>query len=148
MTLWTVAHQAPCPWDSPGKNTGVGFHAFIQCIFLTHGSNLCLLQLLHCTRAPCPLYTKAQPALQCETKPPPPGQVPRGVGRGPTAPRHGWEQGPKHEEWGLRTRFQGSRVTPGKRGSGAPSPASATGSYTHQLQLGASCKKVRVNKRS
>ena len=22
----TVAHQAPCPWDSPGKNTGVGCH--------------------------------------------------------------------------------------------------------------------------
>ena len=23
-TPWTVAHQALCPWDSPGKNTGVG----------------------------------------------------------------------------------------------------------------------------
>ena len=21
-----AAHQAPCPWDSPGKNTGVGYH--------------------------------------------------------------------------------------------------------------------------
>ena len=20
---WTVAHQVPCPWDFPGKNTGV-----------------------------------------------------------------------------------------------------------------------------
>ena len=20
---WTVAHQAPCPWNYPGKNTGV-----------------------------------------------------------------------------------------------------------------------------
>ena len=27
MTPWTVAHQAPCPWDSPGKNPGVGCHA-------------------------------------------------------------------------------------------------------------------------
>ena len=30
------------PWDSPGKNTGVGFHALLQGIFLTQGSNLCL----------------------------------------------------------------------------------------------------------
>ena len=25
-TLWTVARQAPLPWDSPGKNTRVGCH--------------------------------------------------------------------------------------------------------------------------
>ena len=37
-TLWTVAHQAPCPWDSPGKNTGVGCHALLQGIFLTQAS--------------------------------------------------------------------------------------------------------------
>ena len=24
-----------CPWDSPGKNTGVGCHALLQGIFLT-----------------------------------------------------------------------------------------------------------------
>ena len=24
--IWTVAHQAPLSWDSPGKNTGVGCH--------------------------------------------------------------------------------------------------------------------------
>ena len=23
-TPWTIAHQALCPWDSPGKNTGLG----------------------------------------------------------------------------------------------------------------------------
>ena len=23
-TPWTVAHQAPCPWNSPGKSTGGG----------------------------------------------------------------------------------------------------------------------------
>ena len=22
----------PCPWDSPGKNTGVGFHFLLQCM--------------------------------------------------------------------------------------------------------------------
>ena len=32
-----------CPWDLPGKNTGVGYHFFLQGIFLTQGSNLGLL---------------------------------------------------------------------------------------------------------
>ena len=27
------------PWNSPGKNTGVGFHAFLQGSFLTQGLN-------------------------------------------------------------------------------------------------------------
>ena len=36
-----------CPWDSPGKNTGVGCHALPQGIFPTQGSNLSLLCLLH-----------------------------------------------------------------------------------------------------
>ena len=34
-----------CPWDFPGKNTGVGCHFLLQGSFLTQGSNLCLL---HC----------------------------------------------------------------------------------------------------
>ena len=34
-----------CPWDSPGKNTGVDCHFLLQGIFLTQGSNL---GLLHC----------------------------------------------------------------------------------------------------
>ena len=34
-----------CPWDSPGKNTGVGCHALLQRIFPTQGSNP---GLLHC----------------------------------------------------------------------------------------------------
>jgi len=29
-----------CPWDCPGKNTGVGCHFLLQRIFLTQGSNL------------------------------------------------------------------------------------------------------------
>ena len=29
-----------CPWNSPGKNTGVGSHSFLQEVFLTQGSNL------------------------------------------------------------------------------------------------------------
>ena len=43
---WIVAHQLLCPWDSPGKNTGVGCHALLQGIFPTQGSKLCLLYLL------------------------------------------------------------------------------------------------------
>ena len=33
--------------DFPGKNSGVGCHALLQGIFLTRGSNLYLLCLLH-----------------------------------------------------------------------------------------------------
>ena len=42
-TLWTVAHQALLSMDSSGRNTGVGFHALLQQIFLTQGSNPCLM---------------------------------------------------------------------------------------------------------
>ena len=38
-----------CPWDSPGRNTGVGCHALLQESFLTQKSNLHLLwRILHC----------------------------------------------------------------------------------------------------
>ena len=32
VTPETAAHQAPLPWDSPGKNTGVGCHFLLQCM--------------------------------------------------------------------------------------------------------------------
>ena len=41
VTPWLL-----CPWDFPGKNTGVGCHFPRQGIFLTHGSNPRLLRLL------------------------------------------------------------------------------------------------------
>ena len=44
-----------CPWDSPGKNTGVGCHALFQGIFPTQGSNPCLLHLLHWQASSLPL---------------------------------------------------------------------------------------------
>ena len=31
-TPQTAAHQASPPWDSPGKNTGVGCHFLLQCM--------------------------------------------------------------------------------------------------------------------
>ena len=43
--------QAPHPWDSLGKNTGVGCHFLLQGIFPTPGSNPGLLhcrQILYC----------------------------------------------------------------------------------------------------
>ena len=42
-----------CPWSSPGKNTGVGCHFFLQGIFLTQESNLGFLhcrQMIYCLR--------------------------------------------------------------------------------------------------
>ena len=36
-----------CPWDFPGKTTGVGFHFLLQKIFPTQGLNPALLHLLH-----------------------------------------------------------------------------------------------------
>ena len=36
-----------CPWDSPGKNTGVGCHALLQDVFPTQGSNP---GVLHCKK--------------------------------------------------------------------------------------------------
>ena len=36
-----------CPWNSPDKNTRVGFHFLLQGIFPTQGSNPHLLHLLH-----------------------------------------------------------------------------------------------------
>ena len=32
VTPQTAAHQAPRPWDSLGKNTGVGCHFLLQCM--------------------------------------------------------------------------------------------------------------------
>ena len=51
MSPWTVATRLLCPWDFPGKNTGVGCHALLQMIFQTQGSNKHLLPcrwLLYC----------------------------------------------------------------------------------------------------
>ena len=49
-SLWPRGAQPArlfCPWDFPGKNTGVGCHFLLQGIFPTQGSNLPLLCLLH-----------------------------------------------------------------------------------------------------
>ena len=42
--LWLA--RLLCPWDFPGKNTGMGCHFLLQGIFPTQGSNV---RLLHCS---------------------------------------------------------------------------------------------------
>ena len=49
------------PQDSPGKNTEVSCHALLQGVFLTQGSNLCLLCLLHCRQILYPLSHVGKP---------------------------------------------------------------------------------------
>ena len=62
-SLWPCGlHPARflCPWDSPGKNTGVSGHALVQGLFLTQGLNLYLLHyrqiLYHLSHQELPKY--------------------------------------------------------------------------------------------
>ena len=48
LFLGLQAARLLCPWDSPGKNTGVGCCFLLQGIFPTQGSNLHLWCLLLC----------------------------------------------------------------------------------------------------
>ena len=54
-----------CPWASPGKNTGVGWHALLWGIFLTQGSNLglphCRQTLYHLSHQGCPSDLASHP---------------------------------------------------------------------------------------
>ena len=45
-----------CPWNFPGKITGMGCHFLLQGIFPTQGSNLHLLCLLHWQADSLPLH--------------------------------------------------------------------------------------------
>ena len=55
------------PWDSPGKNTGVGCHAFLQGIFLTQGPNP---GLLHCRQILYHLSHQGSPIIYIENSKP------------------------------------------------------------------------------
>ena len=50
-----------CPWNSPGKNTGVGCHALLQGIFPTLGLNPSLFCLLHWQACSLPLMPPGMP---------------------------------------------------------------------------------------
>ena len=52
-----------CPWDSSGKNNGMGCHFFLQGIFPTQGLNLHLLCLLHWQVGSLPLGPPGKPLL-------------------------------------------------------------------------------------
>ena len=45
-----------CPWNFPGKNTGVGCHFLLHRLFLTRGLNLSLLHPLHWQVDSLPLH--------------------------------------------------------------------------------------------
>ena len=64
--LWPT--RLLCPWDSPGKMTGVGCHALLQGIFPTQGLNPGLLhcrQILHClSHREAPVW-KGEVSQQC-----------------------------------------------------------------------------------
>ena len=63
-TLWSYGlypARLLCPWDSPGKNTGVGCHALLQGIFLIQESNPCLSCLLHWQSNSLPLALPGKP---------------------------------------------------------------------------------------
>ena len=60
-TLRTAACQVRCAWDSPDKHPGVGCHALLQEFFLTQGSNLHLLSLLHWQANGLPLAPPGKP---------------------------------------------------------------------------------------
>ena len=66
-----------CPWDSPGKNTGVGCHALLQGIFPTQRSNP---GLPHCGRIFYQLSHQGSPRIL--------GWVAFPFSRGPSPPRN------------------------------------------------------------
>ena len=52
-----------CPWDFPGRNTGVGYHSLLQGIFPTQGLNLGFPRLLHWQAGSLPLCHLGRPPL-------------------------------------------------------------------------------------
>ena len=54
-TPQTVAHQASRPWDSPGKNTGVGCYFLLQCMKVKNESEVAQLCLTLINSMDCSL---------------------------------------------------------------------------------------------
>ena len=52
-TPQTAATRLPCPWDSPGKNTGVGCHFLLQCIKMKTESEVAQSCLTLCDPMDC-----------------------------------------------------------------------------------------------
>ena len=71
-TPWTVAARLLCPWDSPGKSTGVGCHALLWGSSWprkwTHVSYVCRISrqiLYHWHHLGSPHWIKAYPNSAC-----------------------------------------------------------------------------------
>ena len=63
-SLWPYGQESArllCPWDSPGKNSGVGCYFPLQGIFPNQVSNSYLLCLLHWQTVSLPLAPPAKP---------------------------------------------------------------------------------------
>ena len=109
-TPWST--RVLCPWNSPGKNTGVGCYALLQGIFLTQGSNSHFLHLLHWQvdslwLAPSTKPSKVRPSPKWSSEPSQwmatfdaGTEIPESVGRKPNScrisnkgthePQNGW----------------------------------------------------------
>ena len=90
-----------CPWDSPGKNTGVGKCFLLQGIFLTQGSNPHLLHLLHWQADSWPLAPPGKPP-EFRT-----GALFVTCGTGGTVGR---EAGGFHDSWGTLKSYSPERL--------------------------------------
>ena len=102
--------EVHCPWDSLGKNTGVGCHSLLQVIFPTQGSNQCLLhfrQILYCEAT----REASSPLASCKPSP-----LPNLTGPS-TLPPAMWS-GCQHWAPGCNPDFLGSHS------AGSPSPHS------------------------
>ena len=60
MYAWSFASLL-CPWDSPGKNTGVGGHFLLHGVFLTQGSPLHLFSISYWQAGSLPLASAGKP---------------------------------------------------------------------------------------
>ena len=64
--LWPT--RLLCPWNFPGKNTGVGSHALHKGILLTQGWNWRPLRLLHWQAGSSPLAPRGKPSCHSSAK--------------------------------------------------------------------------------
>ena len=63
LVVTPQAARLLCPWNFPGKHTWAGCHFLLQGIFLTQGSNPCLLHLLHWQADSLPFAPPGKPDL-------------------------------------------------------------------------------------
>jgi len=68
VTPWTIAHQPPLSMEFSRQayyHASMGYHALLQGIFLTQGSNLCLLCLLYWQVGSLPVAASGKPHSLC-----------------------------------------------------------------------------------